>query len=244
MPNVTKTPNVIVRNTRPGDFDAIIDLCRAVYVGSPAWSHDQLQSHLKIFPQGQFVAEETTTGRILGMAASLIIWWDDYRIDASWREFTDAGYFTNHDPEHGRTLYGAEVMVHPEAQGRGIGKKIYAARRALTCRRGLLRIRAGARLRGYGKHAVDLSAEQYVVKVVNEELTDPTLTFQLHQGFHVLAVVNSYIRHDSESLGWAAVIEWINDAVAKPEDYIHRDPRFQPVRRIGTTPPREAEEVA
>ena len=79
------------------------------------------------------------------MAASLIVLWDDYDMTSSWRDFTEHGTFRNHDPK-GRTLYGAEVMVHPDEQGRGIGKKLYAARRELVRRMGLLRIRAGARL--------------------------------------------------------------------------------------------------
>ena len=48
---------------------------------------------------------------------------------------------------HAAMLYGAEVMVHPARQGTGVGKCLYEARRALTIRLGLLRIRAGARLR-------------------------------------------------------------------------------------------------
>jgi GNAT superfamily N-acetyltransferase len=160
------------------------------------------------------------------MAASLIILWDDYDLRASWRDFTGHGLFTNHDPERGRTLYGAEVMARPSEQGRGVGTQLYRAREAMARRRGLLRIRAGARLRCYHQVADRMSAEEYVIKVVREELFDPTLSFQLHRGFHVLAVVSDYLHHDPESLGYAAVIEWINEAVAKPEDYAGRDPRF------------------
>jgi hypothetical protein len=71
-----------------------------------------------------------------------------------------------------------------------------------------------------------LSAEDYVIKVIKGELGDPTLSFQLKQCFHVLAVVSGYLRHDPESLGYAAVIEWLNERVAKTEDYARRDPRF------------------
>jgi hypothetical protein len=117
-------------------------------------------------------------------------------------------------------------MVAPDAQGGGVGKKLYAARRELVERLGLLRIRAGARLRGYYKYAPHLSAEDYVIKVIKGELSDPTLSFQLNQEFHVLAVVSNYLRHDPESLGYAAIIEWLNKIVAKPEDYAGRDPRF------------------
>jgi len=223
--NETRT-EIITRNTRPEDFAGIIEMTRQVYPDSIPWTESQLASHLNVFPEGQFVAVESDTQRVVGMAASLIILWDDYDMTASWRDFTDAGMFTNHDPAHGRTLYGAEVMVAPEMQGGGAGKKLYAARRELVERLGLLRIRAGARLRGYNKYAPGISAEDYVIKVVKGELGDPTLSFQLHQRFDVLAVVSKYLRHDPESLGYAAIIEWLNVHVAKPEDYAGRDPRF------------------
>ena len=61
--------------------------------------------------------------------------------------------FTNHDPENGRTLYGAEIMVHPACQGLGVGSRLYEARESLVRERGLLRIRAGARLRDYARYA-------------------------------------------------------------------------------------------
>jgi hypothetical protein len=55
--------------------------------------------------------------------------------------------------------------------------------------------------------------------VARGSLRDPTLSFQLNRGFHVLAVVEGYLRHDPESLGWAAVIEWLNPALATPADW-------------------------
>jgi hypothetical protein len=48
---------------------------------------------------------------------------------------------------------------------------------------------------------------------VQGELSDPTLSFQLRRGFRVLATVSGYLRHDPESLGYAAVIEWLNPEV-------------------------------
>jgi GNAT superfamily N-acetyltransferase len=222
-----RLPGIVVRTTRAEDFPQVIELGLAVYPESPPWTKEQLASHLLVFPQGQLVAVEEGTGRIMGMAASLIVWWEDYDLLTHWRDFTDNGMFTNHDPARGRTLYGAEIMVHPVAQRRGVGSKIYKARRELVERLGLLRIRAGARLRGYHRYAHRMSAEEYIIKVVNGELRGPTLSFQLKHGFHVLAVVPGYLRHDPESLGYAAVIEWINEAVAKPEDYAGRDPRFK-----------------
>lgn len=221
-------PRIVVRTTTPADFEAIRALSEAVYPGSPAWSLAQLASHHRVFPEGQFVAVDEATGEIVGMAASLIVWWNDYEMTSSWRDFTDGGFFTNHDPEKGRTLYGAEIMVNPSRQGTGVGKKLYDARRELTVRLGLLRIRAGARLRNYHRYAGHLSPEEYVIKVVREEIGDPTLSFQLKRGFVVIAVVSNYLRHDPESLGHAAVIEWLNPAVATAEDYRSRPSKYLP----------------
>jgi GNAT superfamily N-acetyltransferase len=207
---VTNSPQIDVRPTTPEDFPGIAELSRAVYPDNPPWNVAQLTSHLRVFPEGQFVAIERGTGRVAGMASSLIVLWDDYEMHTTWRAFTDRGMFTNHDPARGHTLYGAEVMVHPDFQSRGIGSMFYDARRELAKRLGLWRIRAGARLRGYHQHAATLSPRQYVDKVERGEIRDPTLSFQLHRGFTVLAVVGDYLKGDPESLGYAAVIEWIN----------------------------------
>lgn len=218
--------DVSVVKTQPEHFTRIIDLCKRVYPGSPPWSEELLAGHLAVFPEGQLVAVDATTNAVVGMAASLIIKWDDYEMNASWRAFTDRGRFTNHDPANGRTLYGAEVMVDPQIQRSGVGTKLYDARRELVESLGLLRIRAGSRLRGYGEYAATLTPEEYVIKVIGGELGDPTLSFQLNHGFEVLAVVGDYLLHDADSLGHAAVIEWINPKVARPEDYADRRLRF------------------
>ena len=126
-------------------------------------------------------------------------------------------------------------MVRPRGQRSGTGSKLYTARKQLARDLKLLRIRAGARLRGYHRYAARMSAEEYVIKVINRELHDPTITFQLKHGFHVLAVVPGYLAHDPESLGYAAVIEWINERVAQPADYAGRDPRFAPRREPDVT---------
>ena len=215
-----------VRRTEERDIPGIIEMCREVYPETPPWSEEQLRSHLKVFPEGQLVAVENVTGEVLGFAASLVVLWDDYDMHTNWRDFTDSGYFTNHDPEYGRTLYGAEVMVRPGRQGQGIGKALYKARRELAQRLGLLRIRAGARLRNYHRYAKKMSAAEYVERVVRGELRDATLSFQLGQGFHVLEVVGEYLRHDPESLGNAAVIEWLNPDLARAEDYARVPARF------------------
>ena len=220
---------VVVRPTREEDFAPIIALCERVYPGSLPYGTDQLASHLDVFPEGQLTAVDVRPDgaeRVVGMAASLIVLWDDYEIDLRWRHFTASGYFTNHDAS-GRTLYGAEVMVDPHLQGRGVGSAIYRARDTLLERLGLRRVRAGARLRGYHAYAELMAPEEYAEKVVRDEIRDPTLSFQLHRGFRVISVVSGYLPNDAESLGYAALIEKLNPELAPAEDGEKGDPRYR-----------------
>ncbi len=216
---------VMIRPTEPADFEAIIELCRRVYPLQKPWRLDQLQAQRESFPAGQFVAVDAGSGQLLGMAACLVVDWDDYDIQDSYRDVTGAGRFDTHDP-NGRTLYGAEVMVDPEVRRRGIGHKIYEARRDLVRRLGLARIRAGARLPGLHEHP-ELDPEEYVVEVVHGRLRDPTLTFQLREGFRVLAVTRDYL-NDPKSRNCAAVIEWQNLDVPRSTAVDKRNPRFAP----------------
>lgn len=204
---------LLLRLAGAEDAGEIIALTSSVYPDAPTWTAEQLASHRAVFPEGQLVAVRKDTDAVIGMAASLIVRWDDYELDTAWRDFTDRGTFSNHDPETGHTLYGAEVMVHPSMQGQGAGTMLYQAREELARELGLWRIRAGARLRDYHRHAANMTAESYAAAVVRGEMIDRTLTFQLRRGFTVLGVVPNYLRHDPESLGYAAVIEWKNPAV-------------------------------
>ncbi len=149
-PSITNSPStptqdqVIVRNTAPRDFAGITDLCRRTYPDTPPWNAEQLSSHLRLFPEGQFVAVHGPEAKVVGMCASLIVDWEDYHMLDNWEQFTADGMFTNHDPKRGRTLYGAEVIVDCTLQHHGIGDKLYCARRELTESHKLLRIRAGS----------------------------------------------------------------------------------------------------
>lgn len=218
--------SVCVANTRREHFEQIARISREVYPNDAPWAPAHLQSHLEVFPEGQFVALDKVSGVVLGMAASLIVMWDDYDHLDSYNDFTDAGYFRNHDPQ-GRTLYGAEVMVDPGQRRRGIGSLLYDAREALAKSKELIRIRAGARLPGYAAHAAQMDVETYVRRVIRGDVDDPTLSFQLHRGFHVLAVVPRYFQHDPRSKGYAVLIEWLNAAEHPPVEEARKHWRFE-----------------
>ena len=205
---------VRIRVARSDDVPDLVTLSREVYGARAAWKSPELFLHQERFPEGQLVAEvdradeeEPALSTIVGMAVSLILDSRRWPPGAPWREVTDRGRLTTHDPG-GDMLYGAGLAVHPRSRGRGVARALYAAREALLERLGLEVIRAGARIPGYGAVADRMSAREYVQEVVEGLRSDPTLSFQLRMGFSVVEVAEDYLRTDRESRGWAAIIEW------------------------------------
>ena len=198
---------VNVRHTRSTDIKTLIELQRRVYPEIPSWREDLMLHQLNIFPQGQIVAE--IDGELVGAASSLVVLWDEWQVEHTWKEITARGTFDTHNPK-GRTLYGAEVFVHPHLRGSGIGHALYRARQRLCQKLNLKRIIACGRLPGYYRYAHQMPAQLYAQKVVWGDIHDMVLSFQLHEGFHFCGVVSDYIPEDRESLGHAALIVWLN----------------------------------
>ncbi len=214
----SKAGPVQIRQVQPEDIPYLIELNKKAFPlmaeENVVWSERQLGNHLKVFPAGQMVA--MIDGQIVGGIASLIIdpGRDPYRAH-TYAGITDGGYFHNHDPS-GDTLYGADVYVDPDCQGKGIGGALYEARRRLCKNLNLRRILAGGRLAGYGDHASTLTPEEYVQKVVDGELRDHVLSFQLSHDFVVRGILRNYIV-DPMSHNYASLIEWLNPDYVETE---------------------------
>ena len=202
---------VKIRQATRDDIPQLLTLNRAAYPvlanDNVVWGETHLRSHLRIFPQGQIVAE--VNGKILGAVASLLV---DLGPDSlrhhTWAGITDSGYFTNHNP-NADTLYGADVYVHPDSRGLGIGAALYEARRQLCRRLNKRRILAGGRLWNYSEHADKMSPQEYAYRVAAGELRDLVLSFQLREGFVLRGVMANYL-NDPKSHNHASLIEWIN----------------------------------
>ncbi|MCA9272067.1 MAG: GNAT family N-acetyltransferase, partial [Phycisphaerales bacterium] len=204
-----------IRNTAPEHFQGISEIASLIYPDITPWNDEYLKSHLAVFPQGQFVAIEQGSGLVVGVCSGLVLDWDSQPDTSSWNALTASGYYTNHDPIEGGTLFASDVMVRPGFQGQGIGRLLYQQGRFNLARQlGLTRVVAGSRLRGYHRYADKMSPVDYTIEVVRGRLNDPTLSFQLHLGFRVSSVIPGYFTGDPESLGYAAIIEWYNDEVA------------------------------
>ncbi len=196
-----------VRQLRLDDFDGLLQLLKAGYTEVEPWTKQQFKSQLKLFPEGQIGVEYD--GRIIGAAHSLVIDFDEYGEIHTWEDVAGTGAIKNHDSE-GDTLYGIEVVVDPAYRGMRIGRRLYEERKRLARQLNLRRIVFGGRLPGYHRHAGDMTAPEYVERVLARDLEDPVITFQLANGFSIKRVVPDYLPEDEESCGYAVLMEWVN----------------------------------
>lgn len=211
---------IVLRNLRIDDYERWIHLLRLCFPSLRPWTREQLESQLQHFPEGQICIE--VDGELVASSSSLIVEYDDYTDWHDYMEISDSGMISNHDPE-GDTLYGIEMMVHPEYRGQKLARRLYEARKQLCRDHNLARQIIGGRIPGYAKHEHEMSAQEYVQRVIDKNLFDPVLTTQLSNGFQVRQLIKDYLPSDEDSVGWATCLEWLNF------DYVAE----QPKARIG-----------
>lgn len=199
--------NLTLRHIQEEDLDEVAKLSYTCFGPDMSLSRENFASTLEIFPEGQVCIQYKD--KIVGSASSLIVNFDDYGENHSYKEISDEGYIRNHNP-NGENLYGIEVGVHPDFRKMKIGNHLYRARREICQKLGLKSIIIGGRIPNYHKYASKMTPEEYAQEVINEKVYDPVLTFQLNNGFQLRKVMRDYLIYDHESLGNATLMEWHN----------------------------------
>lgn len=165
------------------------------------------RAYARIFPEGFFLCLDGD--RVVGQSAGIFLDFDFDHPQHSIVEITGEHQCGNHDPD-GDWYYGTDIVVHPDYRRRGIGKQLYELRKDVVRRYNKKGIIAGGHIVGYADHKHHMTAAEYVDKVAKGELYDPTLTFQLGNGFEVRGVLADYL--DEPALdNWAALIVWERD---------------------------------
>lgn len=198
---------LVVRQLRRSDYDDVVQLQQKCFPGMSAWTKEQFESQLTVFPEGQIGID--LDGVLVASSSSLILDFALYKDWQGWEEISDNGFIRNHNP-HGNTIYGIEMMVDPNTRGLKLARRLYDARKALARSLNLMRIVIGGRIPGYGKYAEHMSAREYVERVMNKDILDPVLTKQIANGFVLKRLIQNYLPEDKESCGYATFLEWAN----------------------------------
>jgi GNAT superfamily N-acetyltransferase len=115
---------------------------------------------------------------------------------------------SGHVPD-GDWYYGTGISTRPEYRRQGIGSELYVLRKQVCGELNLRGIVAGGVIPGYADHKDRMSADAYIAEVRAGRLYDPTLSFQLRNGFEAPCALAGYIR-DPAVDDYAALIVWHN----------------------------------
>jgi predicted amidohydrolase/ribosomal protein S18 acetylase RimI-like enzyme len=215
---------IVVRQLRPEDWESVVALQQRCFPGMETWTQDEFTSQLSTFPEGQIGVEYQ--GKLVASSSSLILDFEEYKEWDTLDAISDFGRIRNHT-QTGSTLYGIEMMVDPQYRRLRLATRLYDARKRLARERNLMRIVIGGRIPGYAKHANEMSAREYIEKVMSKTLEDPVLSAQLANGFVLKRLIPGYLTMDVESRGYAAFLEWSN------VDYVpHPVQRFVPTSPV------------
>lgn len=218
--------------TRPLQKEDYHDLKEAmieVYsgIGGDYWEKSKINKLLTIFPEGQFCVE--VDGKVVACALAIRVKYDQFGDNHTYAEITGGYTFKTHSDE-GDYMYGIEVFVHPDYRDLRLGRRLYDARKEVCETLNLKGILAGGRIPNYNKFAHELSPREYIAKVKQKEIYDPTLTFQLSNDFHVRKVLRGYLPGDTESKEYATLLEWINIYYVAEKD---KRPHTDSIIRLG-----------
>ncbi|MBC6937091.1 MAG: GNAT family N-acetyltransferase [Chloroflexi bacterium] len=194
---ITRSADVHVGNTDPKHARRLAALQRFIF---PTLADHELMRaehflrHIQLFPQGQFAALARVQEKwmVVGSTSTFRTNWALIQQHLPFAEMISGGWFDRHDPD-GEWLYGADLSVHPDFQGLGIGSRLYAARQELVRWLNLRGEVAGGMIPGYERYRSYLSVESYIEKVVAGELRDPTLSMQLKNGFKVKGILYNHL---------------------------------------------------
>lgn len=203
---VTEVRIVNLEEWMANDLAAIELACFPMANPEDLLSADDIRAYARKFPEGYFVA--MVDARPVGMGAGIFLDFDFDHAQHTIAGITGENQCGNHDPD-GEWYYGTDMTVHPDFRGLGIGGMLYDRRKEFVRQSNKRGIIAGGSIPGFFDHKAEMAVEEYVDRVVAGDLTDPTLSFQLANGFEVRGLLENYIEDEADD-GWATLIVWEN----------------------------------
>lgn len=225
MPDPTIIKDIEIALLTESDYEELKQAMISSYQTMPQayWREHQIRSLLEKFPEGQVVIK--VNGAIAGCALSIIVDWERFGENHTYRQITGNYSFETHDPE-GDTLYGIDIFIKPEFRGLRLARRLYDYRKELCEELNLEGIVFGGRIPNYHQYASELTPRQYIDKVKSHELYDPVLTFQLSNDFYPIKVLRNYLEGDQASMEFAVLLKWENIYYEEPTELMRRRKRI------------------
>ena len=198
-----------IRKLAIEDYDELKETMQKAYpaMSENIWSKKSIQKLIRIFRDGQICI--TVDGKIAAVALSLIVQYELYGDDHTYKEITGNYTFNTHS-ETGNVLYGIEVFVDPEFRKLRLARRLYDVRKELCETLNLKSIMVGGRIPNYHLYSSELSPRAYIQKVRNKEIYDPVLSFQLANNFLPVRILKNYLPEDQHSEQNAVLLQWNN----------------------------------
>jgi predicted amidohydrolase/ribosomal protein S18 acetylase RimI-like enzyme len=205
-----------LRNATLQDIPQIVRLAARVYPKMAPYTASQIKGLIRTFSEGQFVV--AYEAEIVGFAATFITREHLAFEDHTWQSITGGGYGARHAPS-GDWLYGMEVCVDSTRRRLRIGKRLYEARKGLCQSKDLKGIAFAGRMPNYKKRRKQFPNPQlYLEAVIQKEIKDPVLSFQIRAGFEPIRAMRNYDPDDRDSGGHAVLMTWRNPSFDTSEN--------------------------
>ncbi len=172
-------------------------------------TEEQYIRHIEIFPEGQMVVLDGH--KVIASTTTLL---QNYHSEPhTFLEISDNLWLGTHDPK-ADWLYGLDVSVHPDYQGKGIGREIYNARQEVAKILGTKgQMTAGMPI-GFDKVKDQMTIAAYCDKLIKGEIIDPTVTAQTKCGFILVEPLFDYL-DDPRSGNCSILMYWPLDPNTK-----------------------------
>lgn len=192
---------VTIRLEHAAPIEALQLICFPDVPPEELFSVQDVVGFCETFPDGTFVALDGE--RVVGLGSGLYAHYDLER-PATHKQVLKQG----HDPA-APWYFGTDISVHPDYRKQGIGKRLYDKRKEVVQRDNKRGIVAGGFIPNYVNHKQTMSIETYIQRVSTGDLFDPTLSFQLKNGFTVEGVIPNYMTLDNSD-NYATLVVWRN----------------------------------
>lgn len=215
MTQKTEDFHLKIAEIKKKDYPQLKTLMDRVYVSlGGAWSKTTINTLIDSFPEGQIALFDHD--KLIGMVLTMRVNYQRFSNPHTYDDLLGQREIIKDDPE-GDALYGIDALIDPDYRGYRLGRRLYDARKELCRQMNFRAILAGGRIPKYHNYQ-DMNPGEYIDAVENREIYDPTLSFQLSNGFIVKRILTGYLPDDKQSKGFATLLEWAN-IYYEPQDY-------------------------